>query len=707
MPQHSGKPRPDHQDANLGFQTGPKNRMLFTAAPLLTSAILAGPSLAQEQDFSIIANLTSFSPEVLHVERGDLIRWVIGGPGFPRTVTSGESCVPDGLYFDVVIGSPPTNPPVFMWEVPMDILATEIPYFNAYECENGTPGLLRIIDVREVPAEYPTIQAALDAADEYDTILIAAGTYHETGLTPNVNNLLIQGELDDDGNPTVIIGPEPGTKTSPSIMAIDNLDGLRIEGIHFTGSRATSGGGMSITSSNPAIENCLFTDNSATSGGGILCSNGNLTISNCTFRGNSSDDGGAVFLDESEATFNDCLVDNNQTTNNGGGISAIDSTMAISDCWISGNTAGNSGGGLLLENTATTISETRICGNTPDQIAGDWLDKGGTEVVDDCIVIYNVPDEYPTIQAAIDASSDGDVVKIAPGTHLLNNAGFENNGRAISIRGDRNPDGTPAVTLLPSAPGGFSTVYFWMTPSADPGMVIEDIWFQGFEAVQSNFVIGGSTTINNCIFSDGNSSFTAGLVVYVVSEDDPPFDVTITDCIFMNNQSVFGAGVATYGPARVTMTDCYFEGNSDIGQKPPSGGAIQVDAPYANPGSIIGGGQVDLVGCTVVGNSTILDGGGIMVASTGQLTLESSTVCGNTPVQIYGEWTDNGGNYVGEACPEDCPGDFNGDGVVDGGDFGSLLAAWSSCPGCPQDLNGDGEVDGADVGIILSYWGDC
>ena len=53
-----------------------------------------------------------------------------------------------------------------------------------------------------------------------------------------------------------------------------------------------------------------------------------------------------------------------------------------------------------------------------------------------------------------------------------------------------------------------------------------------------------------------------------------------------------------------------------------------------------------------------------MVASTGQLTLESSTVCGNTPVQIYGEWTDNGGNHVGDACPEDCPGDFNGDGVL-------------------------------------------
>jgi hypothetical protein len=55
----------------------------------------------------------------------------------------------------------------------------------------------------------------------------------------------------------------------------------------------------------------------------------------------------------------------------------------------------------------------------------------------------------------------------------------------------------------------------------------------------------------------------------------------------------------------------------------------------------------------------------------------------------------------------DCPGDFNGDGMVDGADFGYILAAWGTCPGCPEDLNGDGEVNGADVGLVLSVWGAC
>lgn len=54
-----------------------------------------------------------------------------------------------------------------------------------------------------------------------------------------------------------------------------------------------------------------------------------------------------------------------------------------------------------------------------------------------------------------------------------------------------------------------------------------------------------------------------------------------------------------------------------------------------------------------------------------------------------------------------CGGDFNGDGTVNGADFGLLLAAWGECVGCPEDLNSDGEVNGADVGLQLAFWGPC
>ncbi|HAW96545.1 MAG TPA: hypothetical protein DCX60_09735 [Phycisphaerales bacterium] len=62
---------------------------------------------------------------------------------------------------------------------------------------------------------------------------------------------------------------------------------------------------------------------------------------------------------------------------------------------------------------------------------------------------------------------------------------------------------------------------------------------------------------------------------------------------------------------------------------------------------------------------------------------------------------------VVEAEIPPCPGDFNGDGVVNGADFGSLLAAWGPCKRCEPDLNRDGVVNGADVGLLLAVWGQC
>jgi hypothetical protein len=50
------------------------------------------------------------------------------------------------------------------------------------------------------------------------------------------------------------------------------------------------------------------------------------------------------------------------------------------------------------------------------------------------------------------------------------------------------------------------------------------------------------------------------------------------------------------------------------------------------------------------------------------------------------------------------PGDFNGDGVVNGDDLGTLLANWGACASCPADLNGDGFVDGNDLGQLLGLW---
>jgi hypothetical protein len=53
-----------------------------------------------------------------------------------------------------------------------------------------------------------------------------------------------------------------------------------------------------------------------------------------------------------------------------------------------------------------------------------------------------------------------------------------------------------------------------------------------------------------------------------------------------------------------------------------------------------------------------------------------------------------------------CIGDIDGNGVVDGGDLGLLLAAWST-PDAAADLDGSGAVNGADLGLLLAGFGPC
>ncbi|MDE0890162.1 MAG: hypothetical protein OSA40_11975, partial [Phycisphaerales bacterium] len=105
-------------------------------------------------------------------------------------------------------------------------------------------------------------------------------------------------------------------------------------------------------------------------------------------------------------------------------------------------------------------------------------------------------------------------------------------------------------------------------------------------------------------------------------------------------------------------------------------------------------------------------GGGTSADVTDGTTYLRSASCGLAEFVAVGdigfdlEWAVFVDGTAGAGQP-DCPGDFNGDGMVDGADFGYILAAWGICPGCPEDLNGDGEVNGADVGLVLSVWGAC
>jgi len=127
-----------------------------------------------------------------------------------------------------------------------------------------------------------------------------------------------------------------------------------------------------------------------------------------------------------------------------------------------------------------------------------------------------------------------------------------------------------------------------------------------------------------------------------------------------------------------------------------------------------------LTGCAFESNTAYSRGGGIYNdynSYNNSPTLTDTTVCGNTPEQISGYWTDNGGNCIAESCndanddgiPDECQclADINGDGYVGITDLLAVIDVWG-CTDCSDvDVNQDGIVNLDDLVIVFNAWGEC
>jgi hypothetical protein len=243
---------------------------------------------------------------------------------------------------------------------------------------------------------YNTIQAALDDADNDNTIEVADGTYYESIVFPSNKKIILKSI---NGSSSTIIRGNDG---SPTVIFDSSLTGTTIEGFTISHKSTNSGRGIYITGSNLDINNCIISSNATSSFDEGLCGNGGgiyndysstLTITESTISGNttsSSDDfcneGGGIY-NEGSLTISGSTISGNTAFSScdfggsGGGISNFGS-LTISGSTISGNTASSSArdggnGGGISNFWRLTITESTISGNTTSSSEDSGGNGGG------------------------------------------------------------------------------------------------------------------------------------------------------------------------------------------------------------------------------------------------------------------------------------------------------------------------------------------
>ena len=274
--------------------------------------------------------------------------------------------------------------------------------------------------------------------------------------------------------------------------------------------------------------------------------------------------------------------------------------------------------------------------------------------------------DFPTIQAAIDAAVDGDVVTLTDGTFTgEGNRDLDYLGKAITLQ---SQSGDPAtcvidcegsaadphrgIQLISGEPGGAALVGISITGGhvfhPDYGSAV---WCaNGSTAAISSCDISGNQGIavwvqNNCTvsFADcrlaGNFGPTCGAI------DADGATLQVSRCDFIENASEWRVGAVFAMSSEVEIAGCQFVGNA---------------APEASAVELNSGGVLSLSDCFFADNACTGIGGTVVLWICSAAAVERCTFAGNTSADgcaaIYahkvGETRARNCTFWGNACPD-------------------------------------------------------
>ncbi|MBN1671349.1 MAG: right-handed parallel beta-helix repeat-containing protein [Kiritimatiellae bacterium] len=249
-------------------------------------------------------------------------------------------------------------------------------YLNAYEEAHGSdtnnprsvPAATLYVDALAAPggdgspgAPFDTVQAALDAAVDYDIVRLADGLYRGAG----------NKDLDFLGKPVMVFS----AGGAPACV-------LDCEG---------SGSGANFISGESRLSLLAGVTVCHANSGAVYCASSSPTLRDCTLAENTANNGGGLFCLAADPALAGCTILSN-AANNGGGICCFSSNPALRDCLILANAVTTDGGGLWLDGSSPDLAGCVLIGNTAEYGAGLYAVQASAPVLRNCTVVRNRAD---------------------------------------------------------------------------------------------------------------------------------------------------------------------------------------------------------------------------------------------------------------------------------------------------------------------------
>ena len=434
--------------------------------------------------------------------------------------------------------------------------------------------------IRYVPGDYSTIQAAISAAVDTDTITVAPGTWTEDldfqGKSIHVrgrglDRTQVNGRVHmDDGNaPTQVL-------ERLTIGNRDNYeDGLYIRYIADRTIRECSisghvynvapsdhnhRGAIYVSDADPVFEDCIVSDNYVRNGdnGGYLVKGAALYIRGnsaspvfrrCTFENNYVESyrgysyGGAVWMenDAAEAEFVDCVFagnyskpsDDNKETR-GGAFYITDGSLVFSGCQFTNNTA-RDGGAIWASSAALSLSDCSFDVNLADHVTrgdergGSLYIQGNTDLnLEDCIFVANT------------SSEDGGAIFATGADSLaIESCEFSFN-RADSIGGAIYAENVSSFTMgacsvIADTAGldGGGLHFYRTSPRISETTISDNVAEEGRGG--GLYFDGGKPLLTNCVVTGNSANEGGGSYVYSSFAQ-------VKNCTFASNDAVEAGG---------------------------------------------------------------------------------------------------------------------------------------------------------------------